>query len=148
MRHKTREITAKAAVFRHWWQALKVAGLIATAHQHPTTPQNWRYSFLYFVSYLWHFSEERKASRLCTPTHRTQRLGLGVLMRQPQPSFSISDRSCLMVEKGRQSASRIARQKMRTGCERHGERESERRRETVTKRGRTRKKIGCYQSEQ
>ena len=56
-------------------------------------------------------------------------IGLGALVWQPQPSFSISDRSCLMAEKSRQNASRIARQKMKTGCERHGERESERRRE-------------------
>ena len=76
-------------------------------------------------------------------------IGLGALVWQPQPSFSISDRSCLMAEKSRQNASRIARQKMKTGCERHGERESESRREDrVTKLGRTRKTIRCYQSEQ
>ena len=34
-----------------------------------------------------------------------------------------------MAEKSRQNASRIARQKVKTGCERHGEKESERRRE-------------------
>ena len=38
-------------------------------------------------------------------------IGLGALVWQPQPSFSISDRSCLMAEKSRQNASRIARQK-------------------------------------
>ena len=76
-------------------------------------------------------------------------IGLGALVWQPQPSFSISDRSCLMAEKSRQNASRIARQKMKTGCERHGERESERRREDrATKLGPTRKTIRCYQSEQ
>ena len=76
-------------------------------------------------------------------------IGLGALVWQPQPSFSISDRSCLMAEKSRQNASRIARQKMKTGCERQGERESERRREDrATKLGRTRKTIRCYQSEQ
>ena len=52
-------------------------------------------------------------------------IGLGALVWQPQLSFSISDRSCLMAEKSRQNASRIARQKMKTGCERHGERERE-----------------------
>ena len=76
-------------------------------------------------------------------------IGLGALVWQPQPSFSISNRSCLMAEKSRQNAGRIARQKMKTGCERHGERESERRREDrATKLGRTRKTIRCYQSEQ
>ena len=54
-----------------------------------------------------------------------------------------------MAEKSRQNASRIVRQKMKTGCERHGERESERRREDrATKLGRTKKTIRCYQSEQ
>ena len=44
-----------------------------------------------------------------------------------------------MAEKSRQNASRIARQKMKTGCERHGERESERKREDrATKLGRKR----------
>ena len=76
-------------------------------------------------------------------------IGFGALVWQPQPSFSISDRSCLVAEKSRQNASRIARQKMKTGCERHGERESERRREDgATMLGRTRKTIRCYQSEQ
>ena len=84
------------------------------------------------------------------PLHtQDTKIGLGALVWQPQPSFSISDRSCLMAEKSRQNASRIARQKMKTGCERHGERESERRREDrATKLGRTRKTIRCYQSEQ
>ena len=55
-----------------------------------------------------------------------------------------------MAEMSRQNASRIARQKMKTGCERHEEeRESERRREDrATKLGRTRKTMRCYQSEQ
>ena len=83
------------------------------------------------------------------PLHTQEtEIGLGALVWQPQPSFSISGRSCLMAEKSRQNASRIARQKMKTGCERHGERESERRREDrATKLGRTRKTIRCYQSE-
>ena len=59
--------------------------------------------------------------------HRTQ-IGLGALVWQPQPSFSISDRSCLMAEKSRQNASRIARRKMKTGCELHGERERKKKR--------------------
>ena len=59
------------------------------------------------------------------------------------------DRSCLMAEKSRQSASRIARlKKTKTGWERHEERESERREDRVTKRGRTRKTSRCYQSKQ
>ena len=85
------------------------------------------------------------------PLHtQNTEIGLGALMWQPQPSFSVSDRNCLMAEKSRQNASRIARQKkMKTGCERHGERESERRREDrAIKRSRTRKTIRCYQSEQ
>ena len=59
------------------------------------------------------------------------------------------DRSCLMAEKSRHSASRIARlKKTKTGWEWHEERESERREDRVTKRGRTRKTIRCYQSKQ
>ena len=88
-------------------------------------------------------------------THKDTEFGLvpccdssnrfGALVWQPQPSFSISDRSCLMPEKSRQNASRIARQKKtKTGCKRHGERESERREDRGTKRGRTRKIIRCY----
>ena len=106
-----------------------------------------------------HRGNQSKFSPLHPYTHRTQSLvwlpwcdsrGLGALVWQPQPSFSISDRSCLMAEKSRKNASRIARQKkMKTGCEWHGERESERRREDrATKRGRTGKTIRCYQSEQ
>ena len=96
--------------------------------------------------------KKRKEKKILAsaPLHtQDTEIGLGALVWQPQPSFSISDRSCLMAEKSRQNASRIARQKMKTGCERHGERESERRREDrATKLGRTRKTIRCYQSEQ
>ena len=110
---------------------------------------------------LIHYSETRLLRTLegnekryvlaSAPLHtQDTEIGLGALVWQLQPSFSISDRSCLVAEKSRQNASRIARQKkMKTGCERHGERESERRREDrATKRGRTRKTIRCYQSEQ
>ena len=134
--------------------------------------------FLFFTLYKWTMWSPRDGTFLklqCSKAqfrqtlfsplhpypHRTQRLiwvpwcdsrkprGLGALVWQPQPSFSISDRSCLMTEKSRQNASRIARRKMKTECERHGERESERRREDrATKLSRTRKTIRCYQSEQ
>ena len=83
------------------------------------------------------------------PYTQDTEIGVGALVWQPQPSFATSDRSCLVAEKSRQNESRIARQRMKTGCERHGERESGRRREDrATKLGRTRKTIRCYQSQQ
>ena len=108
------------------------------------------YVTLYFSRYFFIWQECKLTVLASAPLHtQDTEIGLGALVWQPQPSFSISDRSCLMAEKSRQNASRIARQKMKTGCERHGERESERRREDrATKLGRTRKTIRCYQSEQ
>ena len=134
----------------------------------PLRLQKRRYAYDFFILLV--FSSVRESIASGSQVHETHRanwgrcvflflasaplhtqdteIGLGALVWQPQPSFSISDRSCLMAEKSRQNASRIARQKMKTRCERHGERESERRREDrATKLGRTRKTIRCYQSE-
>ena len=55
---------------------------ISTSVRVRPPPPNF-FSFIYFMP-------------LHPYTHRTQRFRLGALVWQPQPSFSISDRSCLM----------------------------------------------------
>ena len=76
-------------------------------------------------------------------------IGLGALVWQPQPSFSISDRSCLVAKKSRTDCEQNSRTedegRMRAAW-RKRERE-QKRRQRVTKRGQTRKTIRCYQSE-
>ena len=53
--------TAKTAVFRHRWQAWKGVRSIAAVRQRPRTPWNWRCSFAFFESFLWHFNEIQRA---------------------------------------------------------------------------------------
>ena len=53
--------TAKTAVFRHRWQAWKVVRSIAAVRQRPMTPRNWRCSFTFFESFLWHFNKKQRA---------------------------------------------------------------------------------------
>ena len=47
MTPRSREKTAKTAVFRHRWQAWKVVRSIAAVRQRPRTPRNWRCSFTF-----------------------------------------------------------------------------------------------------
>ena len=54
MTPQIREETAKTAVFRQRWQAWKVVRSIAAVRQRPRTPRNWRFSFAFFESFLWH----------------------------------------------------------------------------------------------
>ena len=56
-----REETAKTAVFRQRWQAWKVVRSIAAVRQRPRTPRNWRCSFAFFESFLWHFNKKQHA---------------------------------------------------------------------------------------
>ena len=58
---QSREKTAKTAVFRHRWQAWKVVRSIAAVRQRPRTPRNWRYSFTFFETFLWHFDKKQRA---------------------------------------------------------------------------------------
>ena len=58
---KAEKKTAKTAVFRHRWQAWKVVRSIAAVHQRPRTPRNWRCSFAFFESFLWHFNKKQRA---------------------------------------------------------------------------------------
>ena len=60
----SREKTAKTAVFRHRWQAWKVVRSIAAVRQRPMTPRNWRYSFAFFESFLWHFNKKQRAEMI------------------------------------------------------------------------------------
>ena len=53
--------TAKTAVFRQRWQAWKVVRSIAAVRQRPRTPRNWRCSFAFFESFLWHFNKKQHA---------------------------------------------------------------------------------------
>ena len=61
MTPQSREKTAKTAVFRHRWQAWKVVRLLAAVRRHPRTPRNWRCSFAFFESFLWHFYKKQRA---------------------------------------------------------------------------------------
>ena len=61
MTPQIREETAKTAVFRQRWQAWKVVRSIAAVRQRPRTPRNWRCSFAFFESFLWHFNKKRHA---------------------------------------------------------------------------------------
>ena len=47
--------------FRHRWQPWTVVRSIAAVCQRPRTPRNWRYSFAFFESFLWHFNEKQRA---------------------------------------------------------------------------------------
>ena len=75
------EKTAKTAVFRHRWQAWKVVRSIAAVHQRPRTPWNWRCSFTFFESFLWHFNKKQRAEvifRLSRPvSYKNQENGSG-----------------------------------------------------------------------
>ena len=73
MTPQIREETAKTAVFRHRWQAWKVVRSIAAVRQRPRTPRNWRCSFTFFESFLWHFNKKQHAEvnfRLSRPVLR------------------------------------------------------------------------------
>ena len=61
MTPQIREETAKTAVFRQRWQAWKVVRSIAAVRQRPRTPPNWRCSFAFFESFLWHFNKKQHA---------------------------------------------------------------------------------------
>ena len=58
---QSREKTAKTAVFRHRWQAWKVVRSIGAVRQRPRTPRNWRCSFAFFETFLWHFNTKQRA---------------------------------------------------------------------------------------
>ena len=60
MTPQSRGKTAKTAVFRHRWQAWQVVRSIAAVRQRPRTPRNWRCSFTFFQSFLWHFNEKQR----------------------------------------------------------------------------------------
>ena len=61
MTPQSREKTAKTAVFRQRRQAWKLVRSIAAVRQRPRTPRNWRCSFAFFESFLWHFNEKQRA---------------------------------------------------------------------------------------
>ena len=61
MTPQSREKAAKTAIFRHRWQAWKVVRLIAAVRQRPRTPRNWRCSFAFFETFLWHFNKKQRA---------------------------------------------------------------------------------------
>ena len=61
MTPQSREKTAKTAVFRHRWQAWKVVRSIAAVHQRRRTPLNWRCTFAFFETFLWHFNTKQRA---------------------------------------------------------------------------------------
>ena len=61
MTPQSREKTVKTAVFRHRWQAWTVVRSIAAVRQRPRTPWNWRCSFAFFETFLWHFNKKQRA---------------------------------------------------------------------------------------
>ena len=81
MTPQTQEKTAKTAVFRHRWQAWKVVRSIVAVCQRRRTPPNWRCSFAFFESFLWHFNEKQRAEvifRLSRPVScKNQENGAG-----------------------------------------------------------------------
>ena len=81
MTPQIREKTAKTAVFRQRWQAWKVVRSIAAVRQRPRTPRNWRCSFAFFESFLWHFNKKQHAEvifRLSRPVlYKNQENGSG-----------------------------------------------------------------------
>ena len=81
MTPQSREKTAKTAVFRQRWQAWKVVRSIAAVRQRPKTPRNWRCSFDFFESFLWHFNKKQRAEvifRLSRPVScKNQENGAG-----------------------------------------------------------------------
>ena len=54
----------ETAVFRHRWHAWKVVRSIAAVRQRPKTPPNWRCSFAFFESFLWHFNKKQRAEMI------------------------------------------------------------------------------------
>ena len=81
MTPQTQEKTAKTAVFRHRWQAWKVVRSIVAVCQRRRTQPNWRCSFAFFESFLWHFNEKQRAEvifRLSRPVScKNQENGAG-----------------------------------------------------------------------
>ena len=61
MTPRSREKIAKTAFFRHRWHAWKVVRSIGAVRQRPRTPRNWRCSFAFFESFLWHFNKNQRA---------------------------------------------------------------------------------------
>ena len=61
MTPKAEKKTVKTAVFRHRWQAWKIVRSITAVRQRPRTPRNWRCSFAFFESFLWHFNNKQRA---------------------------------------------------------------------------------------
>ena len=61
---KAEKKNAKTSVFRHRWQAWKVVRSITAVRQRRRTPSNWRCSFAFFESFLWHFNERQHAEMI------------------------------------------------------------------------------------
>ena len=61
MTPQSREKTCESAGFRHRWHAWKVVRSIGAVRQRPRTPRNWRCSFAFFESFLWHFNKKQRA---------------------------------------------------------------------------------------
>ena len=61
---QSREKNGETAVFRHRWHAWKVVRSIAAVRQRPKTPRNWRCSFAFFESFLWHFNKKQRAEMI------------------------------------------------------------------------------------
>ena len=97
MTPQIREETAKTAVFRQRWQAWKVVRSMAAVRQRPRTPRNWRCSFAFFESFLWHFNKKQHAEvifRLSRPVLCKNReaqwpIGYGVGLRIKRSSVRI-----------------------------------------------------------
>ena len=77
----SREKNSEDGPFRLRWQAWKVVRSIAAVRQRPKTPRNWRCSFAFFESFLWHFNEKQRAEvffRLSRPNScKNQEMALG-----------------------------------------------------------------------
>ena len=61
MTPQSREKTCETADFRHRWHAWKAVRSIRAVRRRPRTPRNWRCSFAFFESFLWHFNKKQRA---------------------------------------------------------------------------------------
>ena len=61
MTPQSREKNCENGGFSTPLTGMKVVRSIAAVRQRPMTPRNWRYSFAFFESFLWHFNKKQSA---------------------------------------------------------------------------------------
>ena len=135
MTPQIREETAKTAVSRQRWQAWKVVRSIAAVRQRPRTPRNWRCSFAFSESFLWHFNKKQHAEvifRLSRPVScKNQENGSGKQwsLHAPLKMTKIEKSGGELIKQWHDWLDRIGRQFQRFAqCELHQEEKTARKR--------------------